>query len=92
MRALHALPHGSEVTLSYFPLHWELRERQAQAQQVGGKGRGWAGLGWSNGVQLYSAARVVQQWAYICSFCMHPVTRAAVRLPADGASVAAAAS
>uniref|UniRef100_A0A383WD32 SET domain-containing protein n=1 Tax=Tetradesmus obliquus TaxID=3088 RepID=A0A383WD32_TETOB len=36
MRALHALPPGSEVTLSYFPLHWELRERQAQAQQVYG--------------------------------------------------------
>jgi SET and MYND domain-containing protein len=36
MRALHGLPAGSEVTLSYFPLHWDLQERQAQAQQVGG--------------------------------------------------------
>jgi SET and MYND domain-containing protein len=36
MRALHGLPPGSEVTLSYFPLHWDLQERQAQAQQVGG--------------------------------------------------------
>ncbi|KAF6257373.1 hypothetical protein COO60DRAFT_1233872 [Scenedesmus sp. NREL 46B-D3] len=36
MRALHGLPRGSEVTLSYFPLHWDLHERQAQAQQVYG--------------------------------------------------------
>jgi SET and MYND domain-containing protein len=36
MRALHGLPAGTELTLSYFPLHWDLQQRQAQAQQVGG--------------------------------------------------------
>ena len=30
VRALHALPAGEEVTLSYFPLDWELQERSTR--------------------------------------------------------------
>lgn len=35
-RALHDLPPGTEVTTSYVPLHWGLRERQAQCREVYG--------------------------------------------------------
>jgi hypothetical protein len=34
MRALHALPAGTEVVLSYMPLNWDLEERQHQTEQV----------------------------------------------------------
>lgn len=34
IRTLHALPPGTELTQSYFPLNWGLQERQQQAQQV----------------------------------------------------------
>jgi SET domain len=30
LRALQDLPTGEEITLSYFPLHWSLEERQLQ--------------------------------------------------------------
>eukprot|EP00775_Hariotina_reticulata_P013980 gene13980-14095_t len=36
LRALHDLPAGTELTQSYFPLNWDLQERQQQAQQVYG--------------------------------------------------------
>ncbi len=35
MRALHGLPAGTEVVLSYVPLNWDLHDRQQQTQQVG---------------------------------------------------------
>lgn len=35
MRALHGLPAGTEVVLSYVPLNWDLQDRQQQTQQVG---------------------------------------------------------
>lgn len=34
MRALHGLPAGTEVVLSYVPLNWDLTERQQQTQRV----------------------------------------------------------
>jgi SET and MYND domain-containing protein len=34
MRALHGLPAGTEVVLSYVPLDWDLADRQEQMQQV----------------------------------------------------------
>jgi SET and MYND domain-containing protein len=34
MRALHGLPAGTEVVLSYVPLNWDLLERQQQTQRV----------------------------------------------------------
>lgn len=36
IRAIHDLPAGTEVVQSYFPLNWDLEERQLQAQQVYG--------------------------------------------------------
>jgi hypothetical protein len=35
MRALHGLPAGTEVVLSYVPVNWDLQDRQQQTQQVG---------------------------------------------------------
>ena len=42
LRAMHDLPPDTEVVISYFPLNWTHKERQEQAQQVGGArgGRG----------------------------------------------------
>ena len=36
LRALHALPQGTEVLASYVPLHWELETRQRQCREVYG--------------------------------------------------------
>jgi hypothetical protein len=36
IRAMHALPAGTEVVQSYFPLNWSLPERAAQARSVYG--------------------------------------------------------
>ena len=36
MRAMHDLPVGAEVTISYMPLNWDLEERQEHLQEVGG--------------------------------------------------------
>jgi hypothetical protein len=38
LRALHDLPAGTELTQSYFPLNWDLQERQQQAQEVRRRG------------------------------------------------------
>lgn len=35
-RAMHALPAGTEVVQSYFPLNWSLQERQQQCRDVYG--------------------------------------------------------
>jgi hypothetical protein len=36
IRAMHDLPAGTEVVQSYFPLNWDLEDRQAQARDVYG--------------------------------------------------------
>ena len=36
LRALHALPTGTEVLASYMPLHWNLETRQQQCREVYG--------------------------------------------------------
>jgi hypothetical protein len=63
MRALHGLPAGAEVTLSYFPLQWDLQERQAQAQQVRPAGVVMAG---GCTVQTWSCYRIKQR----CTACL----------------------
>ncbi|KAK2080543.1 hypothetical protein QBZ16_000396 [Prototheca wickerhamii] len=38
-KALHAIPAGEELTQSYFPLHWDLEERQERAVEAGAEAR-----------------------------------------------------
>ena len=35
-KALHAIPAGEELTQSYFPLHWDLEERQERCRELYG--------------------------------------------------------